>query len=320
MFKTTFSGTAVLCCLGLALCAKVGSAQTCQGAVNGAYAYSAIGTGFFRVHYSRPSPAPLHDVFQYIYRTTVGRNRQHGILCVVGNAMVRFFRKHRRSARWHQTDGMRTYSLNADCTISATIFDAFGTSKTTTALQGIVLANGSEIDLGVLQNVSNNSVAAPGAFQSSLLIKLVRPLATYCSVNRQSDRFLRADRDGNASCQSSHRHWQYHATGADRSRILSVWARAIRRQRKHFRSGWPYLVVGSALQFVGSYTVNTDCSGILTLGTVSTVAGTAVTPGSTLSVNFVLTQPSAPFTGNRPVIEFSQSSATQTLFGYGEAQ
>jgi hypothetical protein len=300
----------------LALCAKVSSAQTCQGAVNGAYAYSAIGTGFPGALFT-PVPGPTSTYSSTSIGQLLGGIANTGPFALSGTL-------------WFDSSGniaaaqggtrlmVGTFSLNTDCTISATLFDAFGTSKTTTALQGIVLANGSEIDMGVVQNVSGGPVTAAGAFQSSLLIKLVRPLATYCSVSNLTGSYALI------------------ATGTRVANLpVGIGSITIPAQteaafflfgRAQFDgSGNIFAPAGppsalSFLQFVGSYTVNTDCTGILTLGTVSNVAGTLVNPGSTVSLSFVLTQPSVPFTGNRPVIEFSQSSATQTLFGYGEAQ
>jgi len=318
MFKTTFSGTAILCCLSLALCAKVVSAQTCQGAVNGAYAYSAIGTGIPGALFTPATGSTASTYSSTSIGQLLGGIANTGAFALSGTL-------------WFDTSGnisaaqggtrlmVGTFSLNTDCTISATIFDAFGTNKTTTALQGIVLANGSEINLGVLQNVSGGPITAPGAFQSSLLIKLVRPLATYCSISNLIGSYALI------------------ATGT-RVATLPVAAGSIalpqQTEAAFFLFGRVQFdgsgnIVAPAgtpsalgyLQFTGTYTVNTDCTGTLTLGSASTTGGgTSVTSGSTISVGFVLTQPSVPFNGNRPVIEFSQSSATQTLFGYGEAQ
>jgi hypothetical protein len=45
-------------------------------------------------------------------------------------------------------------------------------------------------------------------------------------------------------------------------------------------------------------------------------------------LNFILTQPTVPFTGagvmpgasTSPIIQFNMSNSTETLFGYGQAQ
>ena len=317
MFKTTFSGTAVLCCLGLALCANVASAQTCQGAVNGAYAYSVIGTGVPGALFTTTTgPAVSYS------STSIGQ-----LLSGVANTgpfalsgTLWFDSSGNISAAQGATRLMvGTFALNSDCTISATLFDAFGTSKTTTALQGIVLANGSEIDLGVLQNVSGGPITSPGAFQSSLLIKLVRPLATYCSISNLTGSYALIATGTRVATLPI-------ATGSVALPAQTEAAFFLFGRVQFDGSGSIVAPAGTAsalgfLQFTGTYTVNTDCTGTLTLGSASTTGGgTSVTPGSTISVGFVLTQPSVPFTGNRPVIEFSQTSATQTLFGYGEAQ
>jgi hypothetical protein len=39
-----------------------------------------------------------------------------------------------------------------------------------------------------------------------------------------------------------------------------------------------------------------------------------------LTLNFVLTAPSAPLTSGKPVIEFDMSNSTETLLGYGQPQ
>jgi hypothetical protein len=75
----------------------------------------------------------------------------------------------------------------------------------------------------------------------------------------------------------------------------------------------------SFLQFAGSYAVNTDCTGTMTLGSNSST-GTVPTSGTTLSVNFVLTQPSFPGISMRPDIQFNVFNGTETLFGRGQAQ
>jgi hypothetical protein len=96
--------------------------------------------------------------------------------------------------------------------------------------------------------------------------------------------------------------------------------------------------LGSNLEFTGSYTVNADCTGTMTLNssllststsTGTTGMSTSSTSSSALSLSFVLVQPTVPFTPGSttasrslgPEIEFSMSSSgTQTLSGYGLPQ
>lgn len=84
------------------------------------------------------------------------------------------------------------------------------------------------------------------------------------------------------------------------------------------------------LQFKGTYTVNPDCTGTMTLTPVSagsTSSGTASSASTAMTVNFVLTQAKAPVTQapstakyGGPGIEFSLANSTETLFGFGNPQ
>jgi len=93
------------------------------------------------------------------------------------------------------------------------------------------------------------------------------------------------------------------------------------------------------LQFGGSYKVNTDCTGTLTLTstnantttgstTGSSTSGSTTASNSSLTLNFILSQPMVPFTGagvipgasTSPIIQFNMSNSTETLFGFGQAQ
>jgi hypothetical protein len=88
-----------------------------------------------------------------------------------------------------------------------------------------------------------------------------------------------------------------------------------------------------SFQYKGTYTVNLNCSGTMTLGPVpaTTTTTTTTTTSPSLTVNFVLTPPitypttnaySATPSGNaaRPGIEFNLTSAGETLSGFGIAQ
>ena len=73
---------------------------------------------------------------------------------------------------------------------------------------------------------------------------------------------------------------------------------------------------------MGTYTINSDCTGTLSLGSINSTNTTntgsgSTTSNSTLSLNFVLTQGSDATA--RPELQFSQSNGAQTLFGYGRA-
>jgi hypothetical protein len=96
----------------------------------------------------------------------------------------------------------------------------------------------------------------------------------------------------------------------------------------------------ASFQLTGTYTVNMDCSGTMTLTgstpSTSTGAGTGTGVGTTMSstptpvtLNFVLTPPSQFLSNSaqilsgfatRPAIEFTLSNSSETIFGFGTAQ
>jgi hypothetical protein len=71
----------------------------------------------------------------------------------------------------------------------------------------------------------------------------------------------------------------------------------------------------SFLQFSGSYTLNPDCTGTMSLNN-----GTVAQPGSALELNFILIQQETTHGAPAPEIAFVQASGTQTLSGYGVTQ
>ena len=78
----------------------------------------------------------------------------------------------------------------------------------------------------------------------------------------------------------------------------------------------------SFLQFAGSYTLNPDCTGTMSLNNAaasSSVFECAPT-GTALALSFILIQPATTHGAPAPEIAFTQASATQTLSGDGVAQ
>ncbi len=319
MFKKTFSEAATLLCISFVLCAKIGSAQACQSVANGYYSYSAIGTGIpgalLTTSSTNSTPAysntPLGRLLTGVANT--GPFATSGSLYVDGSGSVRAS----SAPQGGTTMLVGTYVVNSDCTIAMTLTDAFGTSTTVTTLQGLILANGAEIDLGVLQNVSAGSSTAIGAYQSNLLIKLVRPLATYCNVSNLNGSYAliaTGTRVANVAAGSG--------TVILPAQTVASFFLLGRVQFDANGTILPQTATASSLsflQFAGSYTVNTDCTGTMTLGSNSST-GASLTPGSTLSVTFVLTQASVPGVSMRPDIQFNLSNGAETLFGRGQAQ
>jgi hypothetical protein len=315
MFKREFSRTALFLCASAILSTAVVSAQTCQSAVNGAYTYSAVGDGIPGALTGGGGATAGTPPFS---SSAVGR--------LVGGAAnaVPF-----ASAGTLYFDGMGaisagnavqfgapltpvgSYVLNSDCTILVNLTDAFGANLTVATLQGVVLGNGSEIDLGQLHNISADSAnRGIGVYQSSLLVKLVRPLATYCSVSNLDGSYVLVATGARAA--------NIAASGGGGQTVAPFFLFAPVQFDGNGNILTPAgpLSTMSFLQLGGSYTVKTDCTGTLTLTAVDAAMGGS---GATLSMNFALTQ-SDSSTGSRPEIQFSGASEAQTLFGYGRSQ
>jgi len=314
MFKKMFSGGATFLCLSLVLCAKVGSAQSCQSGAYGYYAYSAVGTGvpgtLLTTGATNANPAYSNTTLGQLLAdvANTGPFAASGTLYLDGSGNIR------ASA---SAGLIGTYAVNSDCTITVTLMDAFGTNPTITTLQGIILARGSEIDLGMLQNVSTGSSPVIGSYQSNLLIKLFKPLTTYCNIGSLMGSYgLVAT--GNRV-----------VTAATVSGTLTPSAQSVA----------PFFLIGrvqfdgngnvvpqaatpsslSFLQFAGTYAINPDCTGTMTLGS-NTVPGPFTAPSPTLSVSFVLTQPSVADVSMRPDIQFNLFNGSETLSGRGQVQ
>lgn len=233
-----------------------------------------------------------------------------------------------------------TYSVNSDCTINVTLNDVFNTTTSgagvtvpkqgTTMLVGLVLGGGTEIELSAPQSstsTNGNMPLIPGQFASRLSIQLVRTFAYGCTTASLSgaygligNGFLLLNASG---------------TGTGTTQPATIFGRVF------FDGGGnivPQTVAsGSPLasfQYAGTYTVNLDCSGTMTLTPggsatgVGTGAGTSA--ANSVKVNFVLIPPIAYLTGNtsslpsgsaaRPGIEFTLSNSTATLAGFGLPQ
>ena len=315
MFKMMFPGATTVLCGSLILCATVGSAQTCQSTVNGYYVYSAIGNGapgalFIPNTGTNPtfSDTPLGQLLTGV--ASNGPFASSGTLYLDGSGTI-----HANSASQGGTtmSVVGTYALNAYCTITFTLADAFGTDQTPITLQGIILSNGAEIDLGVVQDVSAGIGTAPGKYQSNLLIKLVRPLTTYCTIGNLN---------GSYALMASGTRIATRVTGPGTVDLPALTETPYFLFGRVLFDGNGRIPVPSTtpsslgfLQFSGSYTVNTDCTGTMTINSVGSAAWDPL-----LFLTFVLTQPRISDASMRPEIQFSQSSGVQTLSGYGLAQ
>ena len=306
MFIREFSRPVFVVCVGALLCATVVSAQTCQSAVNGAYAYSAIGNG--NPGATLPSGGAFSNtgVGQLVSGVTnSGPFSSAGTLYFDGGGTIRASNTGLSGAT---TTSVGTYVLNADCTVTVLLTDAFGTNSTVVTLQGAVIGSGSEIDLGVLQNSSTGSSnTALGIYQSSVQIKLVRPLTTYCTLTNLSGPYVLVAPGVRTTTGTGTTPTQTVAPFFMFGRVL------FDGQGTMLASPSPAAPL-SFLQFGGSYTIRTDCTGTMTL-----TPANSSTSSPTLVLNFALTEGDT-LTGPRPEIQFSSSTGTQTLFGIGQAQ
>jgi hypothetical protein len=212
-----------------------------------------------------------------------------------------------------------TYVVNSDCTTTVSLNDPFGTNTTAvTKLSGIILNGGNEVDLFALPPTtplpSGTSAPPPSAgiqSQGGLLVRLVRPFF------------------GNFGCTAGNLSGTYalvlNGTTGTQPLVLTI--------RAFFDGAGNVIAdpaaVGSplsALQSVGTYTINSDCAGTMTLKS-STVTSTGTNPTTTL--NFVLTAPNIVVNvgatnisqySTHPGLVLSLSSTTQTAFGTGTAQ
>jgi len=221
-----------------------------------------------------------------------------------------------------------TYNVNTDCTINVRLVDVFNTgtsgpgvtnpTQASTSLIGLVLGGGSEIDLSVAQSPSSTNGNMPvvaGEFASRLNIQLIRGFSYGCGV---------ASLNG--------------AYGFVASGFAQVGTNVIQPvtflARLRFDGNGNILPdtvpPGSPLasfQYAGTYTMNLDCSGSMTLGPVP--SATASTTAPSVTATFVLIPPvayiangTATLTGSagRPSIQFAIMGTNEMVFGYGRPQ
>jgi hypothetical protein len=352
MSKTMFSRTIISLFACVMFYAAVGSAQSCPATVNGFYTYTATGNGVPGALITAGTPtgtgttgtgtkttvtaAPFSNtgVGQLVNGTTNSVPfASTGSLYFDGSGNIRA----NSTPQFALTSSMvvGTYTLNSGCTISVTLNDAFGNNTTKATLQGVILGDGSEIDLGFLQTVassgtgtgnsSGTSSIATGMFQSNMLIRLVRPLANFCSATTLAGfrMFIVATGTSVSNSGITIGTGKTATTGSITGMPFFVFGRV------QF-DGSGNLIAPSGtqsslgLQLVGTYTVNNDCTGTLNLnltnGTTGTTTGstTGTTSNSSLPLNFVLTAGNESSSSSTPEIQFTQSNGMQLLFGSGQ--
>jgi hypothetical protein len=254
-----------------------------------------------------------------------------------------------------------TYAVNSDCTINVILTDVFNTTAPSagtvptlgkTSLIGVVVNGGTEIVLSAAQSSSSTSGNPPltaGQFTSRLVIQLIRSFNYACTAANLTGSYSLIG-EGFAAVPST--------LGTTTSGTGTGSAQTVQPVRflgvVTFDGAGNLITqtVGSAsplasFQYKGTYTVNLNCSGTLTLNppastttvTTTTSTGTATTTQTgatsttpaTMTVNFVLTPPITYPTTNaysatpsgyasRPGLEFTFLSTTESITGLGIAQ
>jgi len=215
-----------------------------------------------------------------------------------------------------------TYTVNPNCSITVSLNDAFSTTKNPPAFSftGFLVGTGSEIDLVPTTQLPTTPSSTPTLPTS--LIQLVR-------VNAQT------------ACSASTLTGPYALIGGG---FGSTNANLAFLARVRFDGNGKLIddtVTGtttplSLLQYTGTYTVNSDCTGTLTFsqkpGPAAASGSTTTPPAPTpITAYFVITNPIALVNSNgalafqnpaslRPSFIFSFANQNQVVSGIGKAQ
>jgi hypothetical protein len=230
-----------------------------------------------------------------------------------------------------------TYTVNSDCTINATITDVFNTTTSgpgvtnptqgSSNLIGIVLSGGTELDLSVAQSSTSTNGNMPvinGEFISRLSIQLIRSFPYGCSVASLTGSYGLVG-TGFALLNPSTSGTTTSGNPQPATFLASI----------TFDGNGnvvPQTVTSSSplgsFQYSGTYTVNLNCTGTLTLA-APPKTGTTTSTTPLVTANFVLIPPvayvnngTATLTGSadRPSLLFTTSNTSEILAGYGRAQ
>lgn len=373
--------------IGAILCANIGLAQTCNipgVTIGGYYTFAAMGTGApgSLLSATGTGTSSTTGTGSSSSSTSTTSNTEVGLLVGGIGAAANPFASvgtlyfdgagnilatstAQQSGANQMTLAAGTYVLNPNCTITVTLNDVFGTgTKTATAtLQGIVLNGGSEIDLGTLQS-TNSSGATTGFFESDVLVKLVRPAFSTCAASQLSGPYsLIGTGTGIENLATGTGTSGTGTTGNSSQTEAPFFFFALVQFDGNGNVISPSAsssITGSSsstgtssplgyLQFTGTYTVNPDCTGTMTLnafpssmsltvgksttstgtGTTGTGTGTSTTASTNppLTLNFILTQATVPVSTAPSTarydgsgIQFSLSTGTETIVGYGVGQ
>lgn len=252
-----------------------------------------------------------------------------------------------------------TYVVNTDCTINVTLTDTLNTTpgtngalpkEGTTMLIGLVLGGGTEIDLSEPQSTTStngNTPLVPGEFASRVAVELIRTYPYGCSTANLVGAYGIVG-SGYALVAATTTTTSTGTTATTTSNTVQPVSFLARLRFDGNGKIVPDTITSTsplgAFQYIGTYTVNFDCSGTMTLtpmttatttttgssgtsGTSGTTTTTTTTTSSTpITVSFVLTPPALYSTGgstagsSSPAFEFTLTNSNETLSGYGRAQ
>jgi mucin-2 len=250
-----------------------------------------------------------------------------------------------------------TYSVNPDCSITVSLSDVFGTNTTPATFVGIILGRGTEIDLTTAANLDSQT-AAPATSSTGttttgttttttsagqgLTIKLVQLLyRNGCSVATIGGLYgfvLNPDQVQAASTTGTGT-----TAGTGTTTASTVQPSAVIGYLYFSGAGSiiaqpttaNYQTIGTSyasLVFTGTYTVNPDCSGTMSISTSSpsTSSSTSTTAANqTLTINFVISpgtfsgqagNPNPGVSIGGPVLSLSFSDSNESGWGYAEPE
>jgi trimeric autotransporter adhesin len=240
------------------------------------------------------------------------------------------------------------YNVNQDCTISMSLTDPFGTNTTATELAGVIVRRGAEIDLTSVSNVqsqtlsgtstSSGSTSSTGSTAtgsktsgSGLTIKLVQALyRNGCSVGNLSGLygFILNPIATQAPAASI-------GTTGTGTTSTTAWSQpssvigyldfdgagnivAVPAMVNYSSSQTTF----STLDFTGTYTVNPDCSGTMTIGSSS--ASSTSSASQALTIGFVISpstgSPSPDASSGSPDLSLSFANSDEAGWGYAVPQ
>jgi hypothetical protein len=224
-----------------------------------------------------------------------------------------------------------TYTVNSDCSVVVSLTDPFGTNAAVTQLAGVVLGRGAEVDLtstATLQLSAPVSTTTATTSGSGLAIRLVRVLyQNGCSDSNLTG--LYGFVLNPTSIQTETSSTTTAATPSEPSTVIGYLEFdgtghivALSSMSASSTSTASIDSTFSSLQYTGTYSVNSDCSGTMTISKSSTAAATT-SGGHGMMLNFVITPPSAPGGGAfapAPGLDLSFSTANASGSGYALAQ